>query len=139
MEIGLMKTIIAEKIGKVRSALQLLIEQELGDQIVGEVTCASSLYENLSFSKPDLLVLDWSLPGLEGSDRISKVRDLYPDLKVVAICSHGFEREIVGADSIITKGDPPERVLEVLRSTRLAGEENFDNRLNQERSAGGLR
>jgi len=112
-----MKVIIAEKLGKVRSALRLLIEQELGGQIVAEVSCAASLFENLSFSQPELLVLDWNLPGLEGSDRIARVRDLCPDLKVIAVCSQGSEREIEGANAIITKGDPPERVLAALHSS----------------------
>jgi len=139
MEIGLMKTIIAEKLGKVRSALRLLIEQELGGQIVGEVSCAASLFENLSFSQPDLLVLDWNLPGLEGSDRIARLRVLYPDVKVIAICSQGFEREIEGADSIITKGDPPERVLAVLRSAAPSGEQNPGGELDRENIPGGSR
>ncbi len=111
-----MRILIAEKMEKVRSALRLLIEQEPNCLVVGEESSVSSLYQDLYSLEPDLLVLEWDLPGLEGKDRIEPIRKLNPELKVVVICSQGLVGEIQGADSIISTGDPPERVLSVLRT-----------------------
>lgn len=111
-----MKIIIAEKLEKIRSALRLLIEQDLDEEIVGEASCLSALHPQIRSSQPDLLILEWDLPGLTGADRIKPIRDLCPDLKVIAICSQGAAGEIKGADAVIRKGDPPEQVLAVLHA-----------------------
>jgi CheY-like chemotaxis protein len=66
--------------------------------------------------QPDLLFLEWDLPGLEGKDRIETIRQLNPELNVVVICSQGSLGEVKGADSIVSTGDPPERVLSVLHA-----------------------
>lgn len=119
MTSDLMKIIIADTLISVRSALRMLIEQELGEQVVGEASCASDLFGHLRISRPDLLILDWDLSGLEGRDRFAPIRELCPDLKVVALRGQGSVEnigEITGVDAVISKGDSPDRVLAVLRS-----------------------
>jgi DNA-binding NarL/FixJ family response regulator len=47
-----------------RSALRLLLEQETGLEVVGEVSDASLLLDQMAQVHPNLLLLDWELPML---------------------------------------------------------------------------
>ena len=117
-----MKVLIADKLHKVRSALRLLVEQEIGGQVVGEASSAQALFRYLGDYQPDLLILEWELPGLEDMDRITPIRRLCPDLKLVAVLGQGTAREnydMAGADAVISKGDSPQRVVSSLQSFML--------------------
>ena len=89
-----MRVLLADDQSKVRSALQLLLEQEPGMSLVGEAVEAEDLLAQAEAPQPDLVLLDWELPGLRTDDWLSTLRTLCPRLKVI-VCSHdraGFGR-----------------------------------------------
>ncbi|MCZ7674175.1 MAG: response regulator transcription factor [Chloroflexi bacterium] len=59
-----MRVLLADDQMRVRSALRLLLEQEPGFQVVGEAADATGLLLAATEKAPDLLLLDWELPGL---------------------------------------------------------------------------
>ncbi len=63
---------------------------------------------------PDLLLLDWELPGMNGRDLLLQVRALCPHVKVIALSVTPEAREealAAGADGFVSKGDPPDCLL----------------------------
>ncbi len=62
-----MRILLADDQSEVRSALHLLLEQEAGLTIVEEVSEADELLAQVEMTCPDVVLLDWELPGLQAS------------------------------------------------------------------------
>jgi DNA-binding NarL/FixJ family response regulator len=109
-----MRVLLADDQSKVRSALRLLLEQGPGMSVVGEAVEARDLLAQVEATQPDLVLLDWELPGLRTDDWLSTLRMLCPRLKVIALSGQPEARRAAlaaGADAFVSKGDPPERLL----------------------------
>jgi len=60
--------LIADDQPRVRHALRLLLEQEPGVNVVGEAAEAKTLLAQVAARCPDLVLLDWGLPGMAAED-----------------------------------------------------------------------
>src|SRR6059058_4536324 len=102
-----------------RSALAGLLSQH-GFEVVGEaedgeeaITCAQRL-------RPDLILLDLSMPGLDGLSALPRLREAAPDCEVVVLTASGTEENLLGAirggaAGYLLKSEPPERIVDFLR------------------------
>jgi len=109
-----MRVLLADDQSKVRSALRLVLEQQPGVSILGEAVDATGLLDWVKAACPDLVLLDWELPGLPRNDVLSALRARCPHLKVIALSGRPEARQAAlaaGADAFVSKGDPPERLL----------------------------
>lgn len=114
-----MRVLLADDEPKVRSALRLLLEQEPDLRVVGEAGDAQSMLDSLSICQPDLLLLDWGLPGFPAVEQIARLRASNPNMRVVVLSARLDARLAAleaGADLFISKCDPPNRFLASLRS-----------------------
>ncbi len=109
-----MRVLLADDQSKVRSALRLLLEQEPELSVVDEATDADELLAQAGTAYPDIVLLDWELPGTPRHDLLSALRARCPHLKVIALSGRPEARGAAltaGADAFVSKGDPPERLL----------------------------
>lgn len=117
--------LIAESQPAVRSALRLWIEQQPGLHLTGEVTNGPDLLQAVVARPADVLLLDWSLPGLPIGQLLRLVRFEQPRLRVIAMSGRPEDRRpalAAGADAFACKGDSPHDLLVWLREeTRRAG------------------
>lgn len=115
-----MRVLLADDEPKVRSALRLILEQRKGVEVVEEVTNAKSLAESLHRSQPDLLLLDWELPGLhQVSSLASLLQGRSSSLKVIVLsgrCQSGRNALAFGADAFVSKCDPPDQLFATLQA-----------------------
>ncbi len=114
-----MRIILADNQPKVRLALQLLLGQEEERSVVGEAANAEGLFAQIEKTSPDLVLLDWDLPGVPMVDLLSALNNTYPALSVIAL-SWRLEMEYTaldaGADAFVSKADPPEQLLAAIAS-----------------------
>lgn len=113
-----MRVLLADDQPNVRSALRLLLEQELGLREVGEATNVSGLLSQVETNCPDLVLLDWELPGSKNIELLPPLRTKCPQLFVIALSGHPEARQAAlsaGADAFVGKGDPPKVLLATLR------------------------
>jgi len=113
-----MKLLIGDAQPRVRFGLRLLCEQQPGWHIAGEVDDAQALLEAVSLDCPDLVLLDWELPGMPAEALLVQIRQLCPRLGVVFMSGKIELRSIAllaGADIFAYKADPPEKLLEQIR------------------------
>lgn len=111
------KIMIADDHTDVRSALRLVIEHEPGYEVTGEATTANDLIARLPGAAPDVLLLDWELPGVRAVHLVPVARSLVPGLVVVALSGNPEARDralSAGADAFVCKGEAPEALLETL-------------------------
>ena len=112
-----MRVFLADDRPQVRSALRLLFDYEPEFEVVGEVADTGYLMEKVKETQPDLLLLDWELPGQPAPDLLSALRIAYPHLVVVALSGRleAYQTALAaGVDAFISKGHPPEQLLNTL-------------------------
>lgn len=114
-----MRILLADDQAKVRSALRLLLRLQPGMDVVGETDETEQLLVQVKEIHPDLILLDWELPGLTSNGLLTAMRARYPRLKVIALSGRPEARRAAleaGADAFVSKGAPPERLLSALRA-----------------------
>jgi DNA-binding NarL/FixJ family response regulator len=102
-----------------RSALSGLLTQH-GFDVVGEAEDGGAAVERASELGPDLILLDLSMPGVDGLTALPLLREAAPDCEVVVLTASGTEENLLGAiragaAGYLLKSEPPERIVEFLR------------------------
>jgi DNA-binding NarL/FixJ family response regulator len=113
-----MRVLLADDEMSVRSALKLLLEQETGISVAGEVTNYEDLTLQFKNINPDLILLDWELPGELGREFLKTVRRDYPGTRVVVLSSQPDIKKMAlssGATAFVSKEEPPEKLISVIR------------------------
>jgi DNA-binding NarL/FixJ family response regulator len=83
-----MRILLAEHHNQVRRALRTLLEEKTGHVLVGEVMDRAALFEQTTLKQPDLVLLDWELPGHTGRTHLSaKVIHQKSYWRLWSICS----------------------------------------------------
>ena len=102
-----------------RSALSALLRQN-GFEVAGEATDGSEAIEAARRLEPDLILLDLSMPGLDGLEALPHLREAAPDCEVVVLTATETEDNLLaairaGAAGYLLKSEPPERIVGFLR------------------------
>jgi DNA-binding NarL/FixJ family response regulator len=117
-----MRILLADDQPKVRFALRTLLERKLGFEIVGEAGDFREMWQQVKVSCPDLLLLDWELPGPKVLDLMSALHAICPDLQVIVLSGHPEMRQAAmeaGVDAFVCKCDPPESLLAAIEDIAL--------------------
>jgi DNA-binding NarL/FixJ family response regulator len=112
-----MRIMLADNRPKVRFALRALLERQSGLEIIGEAVGAQDLLARAEESCPDIVLLDWELPGMAPTELVAKLRQACPDVLVVALSGRVNARKeslAAGVDAFVSKGEPPERLLSAI-------------------------
>jgi DNA-binding NarL/FixJ family response regulator len=121
-----MRILLADDQPKVRFALRTLLERQPGFEVVGEARSGRDLREQISPTRPDLVLLDWELPGERALDTLSNLRTMYPNLRVIALSGRSEARQAAlkaGVDAFVSKSDPPEHLLAAIRDSEQTGQQ----------------
>ena len=101
---------------------QVLIETLKENNIItiGEAANGFELLELLKTKKADLVLLDIEMPGMNGSETFTRIRELYPDLKIIFLTTHTEDILIdyfykKGAKAYLTKNIDTETLIETIR------------------------
>ena len=102
-----------------RDALASLLTQG-GFDVVGEAADGAEALALAHDLQPDLVLLDLSMPGLDGLSALPRLRAAAPDCEVVVLTASGTEEDLLaairaGAAGYLLKSEPPERIVAFLR------------------------
>src|SRR6266540_1928715 len=102
-----------------RSALAGLLTQQ-GFEVIGEAADGEEAIDCAGRLHPDLILLDLSMPGLDGLSALPRLREAAPACEVVVLTASGTEENLLGAirggaAGYLLKSEPPERIVEFLR------------------------
>jgi two-component system, NarL family, nitrate/nitrite response regulator NarL len=102
-----------------RNALAALLGQH-GFSVVGEAAEGEEAIELTRRLRPQIVLLDLSMPGLSGLEALPRLREAAPETEVVVLTASGTEENLLaairgGAAGYLLKSEPPERIAEFLR------------------------
>jgi two-component system response regulator NreC len=106
----------------VRTGLRMLLEGESDIEIVGEAENASDALNQISQLQPDVVLMDIGLPDMSGIDATRRIKELAPDISVLALTIHEDEEYFfkmldAGASGYVPKRAAPEELLSAIRVT----------------------
>lgn len=114
----MIRVLLADSDPVVRSALLLALTHRLGVKDVETIADAKSLDKKIAEYQPDLLVLDWELPGLKVVELLKNIREHKKNIKII-VMSVQLENETwalaSGADDFLPKRASGEYVVDLLR------------------------
>jgi DNA-binding NarL/FixJ family response regulator len=101
-----------------REALASLLQQH-GFEIAGHAEDGSEAVDRARALSPDLVLLDLTMPGIDGLTALPRIRDAAPSCEVVVLTASGTEENLLaairaGAAGYLLKSEPPERIASFL-------------------------
>jgi two-component system nitrate/nitrite response regulator NarL len=102
-----------------RAALSALLTQN-GFRVAGEAGDGEQAIELARKLQPQVILLDLSMPGIDGLAALPKLREAAPSCEVVVLTASGTEENLLGAirggaAGYLLKSEPPERIVDFLR------------------------
>jgi DNA-binding NarL/FixJ family response regulator len=101
-----------------RDALSVLLGQH-GFRVAGAACDGREAIESARRLQPDLVLLDLSMPELDGIEALPRLREAAPGCEVVVLTASGTEENLLaairgGAAGYLLKTESPERIAEFL-------------------------
>jgi DNA-binding NarL/FixJ family response regulator len=102
-----------------REALSALLEQN-GFTIAGEASDGEEAVDVARQILPDLILLDLTMPGVNGLEALPRLRAAAPTAEVVVLTASGTEENLLGAirggaAGYLLKSEPPDRIVDFVR------------------------
>ena len=113
--------LIVDDLAFIKLVLKDLIV-EAGFRVVGEGSNGEEAIELYQDTQPDVVLLDITMPKMDGLTALKKILALDPDAKIIMVSALGQQKLIlqaieIGAKDFIVKPFQPERVISSIKKT----------------------
>jgi DNA-binding NarL/FixJ family response regulator len=126
------RTLLADDVFDLRFMVRLALERSGKFEIVAEAENGQEAIDLTRAHKPDLVLLDISMPVLDGLEALPQVLDACSECKVVMLS--GFEASRLGATAMelgaaayVEKGVPPQQLITELEKVMAASKNGSSN------------
>jgi DNA-binding NarL/FixJ family response regulator len=104
-----------------REALELLLGLRNDIQVVGSVEDGTKVVELCRELDPDVVIMDYRLPALDGVEATKALREACPNVAVVCLTASANLREVdallaAGAVACLTKDEPLDKIVKTILS-----------------------
>ncbi len=116
-----MHVLLATEQADLRISLELLLDQEPGVNIIGSASETEGLLALIRSAQPDIVILEWDLPGRPMNDILAAAHRLGHPAKFIVLGKQPKQKEQAlqaGAAAFVEKGGPPEQLLAAFRQVR---------------------
>lgn len=125
-----LKVLIAEDHETVREGLKMIIGSQDDMQVVGEAGDGREAIRLAKELKPDIVLMDISMPKLNGLLATAKLKRIMPDVKILTLTRHTDEAYLqellqAGVSGYVLKQSPSEELLRAIRAVA-AGDNYLD-------------
>jgi DNA-binding NarL/FixJ family response regulator len=118
------RVLLAEDQGLMRSGLATMIGLQPDMEIVGEAVNGRAAVELAQQLSPDIVLMDITMPELNGIDATQQIAVLEPPPKVIILSLHSDQRHVTdalkaGASGYVVKDSPLEELVRAVRQGRV--------------------
>jgi DNA-binding NarL/FixJ family response regulator len=129
----LLRILLADDHVTVRHGLKLLIDSQPDMNVVSEVSDGNAAVESAVALKPDVIIMDISMPGMNGLVATRKLKQLQPNAAIVTLTRHAddaYLQELLraGVSGYVLKQSAPTELLQAIRAAA-AGRQYLDSAL----------
>lgn len=117
----MMRIVLAEDHKTVREGLKMLVNAQTDMEVVGEAGDGAAAIKSVREKKPDVVVMDISMPEMNGLKATRKLKAEFPDLKILTLTRHSddsFLEQLIGAGAsgYILKQSAPAELITAIRT-----------------------
>ena len=118
---NLIRLMLVDDHDVVRTGLKAFLETQEGLQVVAEASSGLQALELVLQSHPDVVVMDITMPQMDGLEATRRLKAICPDCLVLALTVHEdkqyfFEMLLAGASGYVTKQAAAEELVAAIRS-----------------------
>ena len=126
MSVAKLRIFLAEDHETVREGLKLIINAQEDMEVVGEAADGRAAVELARELLPDIVVMDVSMPHLNGLKATEKLKECCPEVKVLTLTRHmddGYLQQLLraGASGYVLKQSPAAELLHAIRAIAAGG------------------
>lgn len=116
-----LRILLAEDHKTVREGIKLLVNSQPDMEVIGEADNGEAAIEDVNRLSPDMIVMDVSMPVLNGLKATKRLRDNYPDLVILILTRHtddGYLQQLIGAgaNGYVLKQSAPDELINAIRA-----------------------
>ena len=120
------RVVIIEDLLEVREGLAVLINGTSGFECTGRFRTMEEALAGIDASRPDVILTDIGLPGMNGIEGTRILSARYPDVPILALSVYGDDENVfaaicAGASGYLLKNTPPARLLQALTEVVAGG------------------
>lgn len=124
---GRLRIMIADDHVVVREGLKLVIEGQRDMVVVSEASDGASAIQQAQDLKPDVVIMDISMPGMNGLVATRTLKRILPQSVIVTLTRHGddaYLQELMraGASAYVLKQSPPVELITAIRTCASGGQ-----------------
>jgi two-component system invasion response regulator UvrY len=114
------KVMLVDDHAVVRMGFRLLLQSTPDIEVVAEAESGEVACKLYAEKKPDVVVLDLSMPGIGGMEALNRIRAKNPDARILVLSAHDdamHPKRVLeaGAAGYLSKRSAPEALIEALR------------------------
>ncbi|MQA89292.1 MAG: response regulator [Gemmatimonas sp.] len=116
-----MRILLVDDHAVLRAGLKSLLEAEAGMEVVGEAGTGEEAIELAERMKPDVVVMDLSMPGIGGLEATRRIAEMDQGARVLVLTMHGEEEHLLpvleaGGSGYVNKRSADEELIEAIRT-----------------------
>jgi len=116
----MIKVLLADDHSIVRAGLRRLVEESEDMEVVAEAANGKNAIQLTHKNRPDVAVVDISMPDMDGLEVVSQLQAFYPKLPIIILTMYEEEQYVVraieaGAMGYLTKRSAPEQLVKAIR------------------------
>lgn len=122
----MIRVLLADDHSIVREGLKRVLEDSHDIKVIAEAADGESAVDKVIQTKPDVAVVDISMPGMDGLEVVTRLTSYCPDVPVLILTMHDEEQYVVraieaGAKGYVTKQSAPEQLVEAVKKIHAGG------------------
>ncbi len=112
--------VIADDQQLVRTGFALILGGEPGLEVVGEVADGAAAIDAVERLRPDVVVMDIRMPGVDGLEATKTIAERYPETRVLVVTTFDLDEYVDtalrnGASGFLLKDAPPEELVHAVK------------------------